>query len=142
VLSPAQLDALFLEVHRGIEDSARHVTNSLAPAGRLPQLAYPPNPGLSAEEQAALAGLASTPEAASGLRKVIADAIASSFFTFLNLLDGTADPMHLKDDHWPGFELVESEASEQMLHDHFFESYWLWRARRPDPGWTLDTYDG
>ena len=29
-----------------------------------------------------------------------------------------------------------------MSHDQFFESYWEWRERRPDPGWKLDTYEG
>jgi hypothetical protein len=66
VLSPAQLDALFLEVHRAIEDSARYATNPLVPDGTLPQLTYPPNGGLSDEERAALAGLASRPEIVPG----------------------------------------------------------------------------
>jgi hypothetical protein len=142
VLSPAQLDALFIEVHRAIEDSARYATNPLVPDGKLPRLTYPPNGGLSDEEREALAGLASRPEVVSGLRKLIADAIASPMFTFLNLLDGTGDPLHLTADDWPGFELIETETGEQMLHEHFFESYWAWRARRPDPGWRLDNYDG
>lgn len=142
MLSPAQLDALMLEVHQAIEDSARIATGSLTPEGRPPHLAYPPNGGLSDEESVALSGLAENPHVVSGLRKVIADAIATPFFRFLNLLDGTGDPLHLKDDDWPGFELVEAENGQQMLHDYFFESYWAWRERRPDPGWRLDNYEG
>jgi hypothetical protein len=57
---------LFLEVHRAIEDSARYATNPLVPDRTLPQLTYPPNGGLSDEERAALAGLASRPEIVSG----------------------------------------------------------------------------
>jgi hypothetical protein len=33
-------------------------------------------------------------------------------------------------------------AVEIALHDGFYESYWAWRRRRPNPGWRLDTYDG
>ena len=140
MLSPAQRDALFLEVHRTIEEAARDAVDALAPAGEPPVLSYPPSAGLSSEERAALAGLAATPETASGLRKLIADAIATTFFRFFNLLDGTGDPTYLDDGVWPPFELVESESGE-VLHDHFFESYWAWRERRPDPGWRLDTYE-
>ena len=141
MLSPAQMDALMLDVHRGIEDAARHATNALVADAKVPRLSYPPNGGLSDQERVALTGLADTPVTVSGLRKLIADAIAGSFFTFFNLLDGTGDPMHLHGDDWPGFELVEAENGGQMLHEYFFETYWAWRDRRPDPGWRLDNLE-
>ena len=29
-----------------------------------------------------------------------------------------------------------------LIHDVFYDTYWLWRDRRPDPGWALDTFEG
>jgi hypothetical protein len=51
-----------------------------------------------------------------------------------------ADPEDY-DGHWPPFQIspyLEGEKEDVFLHDDFFESYWLWRKRRPDPGWKLD----
>ena len=141
MLSPAQMDALMLDVHRGIEDAARLAANALVRDAKIPPLSYPPNGGLSDQEREALTALADTPEIVSGLRKLIADAIAASFFSFFNLLDGTGDLMHLREDDWPGFELVEAEDGGQMLHEYFFESYWAWCELRPDPGWRLDNLE-
>jgi hypothetical protein len=62
-------------------------------------------------------------------------------FSLFNVLDGTGDPATADD--WPPFEVApvdEDSDLAQMLHDAFFESYWTWRERRPDHGWTLDTW--
>ncbi len=56
-------------------------------------------------------------------------------FHLLSIADGIVDP--------PDIEQVSADdetAAEIMLHDGFYESYWTWRRRRPDPGWRLDTY--
>jgi hypothetical protein len=136
VLTPDQLQALMIEVHREIEGHARLTVNTLMPTGRLGAMDYPPNGGLTDEERTALSGLASDPAIVSGLRKVIAASTGSFVFRLLNLVDGTADPLNFSGD-WGCVELVEGEG-DQMLHEHFFETYWDWRVVRPDPGWRLD----
>ena len=107
-------------------------------------LSYPPNAGLSPAEQAALESLDVMPDLESALRKVIADASSAPLFRLFALLDGVGDPEEY-DDLWSGLVLRkpgEDEEQSEMLHDQFFESYWEWRNRRPDPGWNLDTYEG
>ena len=126
---------LFCELHRSIEESA-----SLA-AGNLSRgfcdLTYPPNCGLSADEVAALQALPKIAALESALRKVIADAAAYPLFHLLSLADGVADPPSIAD-----VSKDEHATNDLMLHDGFYESYWGWRRRRPDPGWRLDTFDG
>ena len=142
MLTDAQMTALMLHVHATIEDHARYAANALAPSGRLSRPSYPPNGGYTEAEVAALDGLASTPDRVSGLRKLVAEAIASTVFSLFNVIDGTGDPLTSTD--WLGFELVELDDDADvvpMLHDEFFETYWAWRERRPDPGWTLDMLD-
>ncbi len=73
----------------------------------------------------------------SAIRKLIADGSAYPLFHLFSLLDGVVDPPQLSD-------VLDNErvATEIMLHDGFYESYWAWRRRRPNPGWRLDTYSG
>ncbi|MEO2091977.1 MAG: hypothetical protein ABGY75_21190 [Gemmataceae bacterium] len=127
--------ALFDELHRSVERSASAAVEQLL-AG-APNLAYPPNYGLTPDEQAALASIQKSPAMGSALRKLIASAAATPIFDLLCLVDGVADAEMPQD-------VRESDATavELMLHDGFYESYWAWRRRRPDPGWRLDTYDG
>ena len=136
MLEPDQLHALMMEVHREIEDHARLAVNALTPSGRLGEMDYPPNGGMTNDERAALSGLASGPAIQSGLRKVVAASLGSFVFRLFNVIDGTGDPLNFPGD-WGSFELVEAEG-KQMLHEHFFETYWDWRMARPDPGWRLD----
>lgn len=64
--------------------------------------------------------------AASIQSQVIAAAAASSFFHFLSLVDGVADPQVIEFDEWLGLELIQptDDSDRPMLHDDFYESYW------------------
>jgi hypothetical protein len=127
--------ALFHEIHRSIEESATATVANLM-AGRT-ELKYPPNCGFTAAEFAALKSIPRTRAMESALRKILADAAAHPMFHLFCLADGVVDP--------PPMTRIQKEdrsAVELPLHDGFFESYWAWRRRRPDPGWRLDTYKG
>ena len=142
MLTQREKEALFIEIHRAIEDAAARTAAALR-AGAV-DLAYPPNAGLSPAEQAALQSLKVTRDLESALRKVLADAASTPLFQFFTLLDGVGGPREY-DGEWLGLVLSKPGGDEEqgeMLHDEFFDSYWQWRARRPDPGWKLDTYEG
>jgi hypothetical protein len=141
VLTDGQRNALFIDVHRAIERAADETAAVLTGQAAAAEPAYPPNGGFTAEEKAALAALPVRPELASAIRKLVAGASAGPLFTLLSLIDGVADPSTIEGP-WPSFHLAQTtdqEFEHLMLHDVFFDSYWLWRDRRPDPGWTLDT---
>ena len=142
MLTQRDKESLFIEVHRAIEAAATRTAAALR-TGAL-ELTYPPNAGLSPAEQAALESLHITPDSESALRKVVADAASAPLFQLFALLDGVGDPGGY-DDVWLGLVLSkpgEDEEGGEMLHDEFFDSYWWWRERRPDPGWKLDVYEG
>lgn len=126
--------ALFHEMHRSIEESATAVVAQLIDGA--PDMTYPPNCGLLPDEVAALASIPKTPALERALRKLVADAAAYPLFHLLSLADGVVDPPQLSD-----VEDRDRMSVEIALHDGFFESYWAWRRRRPDPGWKLDTYE-
>lgn len=127
--------ALFNELHRSVERSAAVAVEQLMTG--VPDLAYPPNHGFSPDEQTALASIPKTAEMWSALRKLIASTAATPIFDLLCLLDGVTDAEQPED-----VQDADAMATELMLHDGFYESYWAWRRRRPDPGWRLDTYEG
>lgn len=126
---------LFNELHRTIERSAAAAVAHLMTG--TPDLAYPPNHGFSRDETAAIASIPKTPAMESALRKLVASAAASPVFHLLCLADGVADPAPLAD-----VQDSDSTVAGLMLHDGFYESYWAWRRRRPDPGWRLDAFEG
>lgn len=141
MMTEQEKEALFIEVHRYIEDAATSTAAALR-AGRVGIL-YPPNGGLTDAEQAALESLKVTPDLESALRKVIADAASSPLFHLFCLLDGVGTP-HQHGEEWVGLALsrmTEDEEPSNFLHDEFNDTYWTWRAVRPDPGWKLDTYE-
>lgn len=127
--------ALFHEIHRVIEETATVSAQRLVRGS--PELTYPPNCGFSADEAAAIRSLTQTPAMESALRKIIADAAAYPIFHLLSFADGVADAPDIGE-----VAADEQTAVEIMLHDGFYESYWAWRRRRPDPGWRLDVYSG
>jgi len=95
------------------------------------------------EDAAVLRSASQGAVALPGLRKIIADAMAAPVFRLCCLIDGVADPDDAEG-AWPTFHLAEADENAHehlMLHDAFFDSYWLWRDRRPDPGWKLDTFE-
>jgi hypothetical protein len=144
MLSPKQRQALFVELHKEIERSAAQTAATLVGGVTEYSPTYPPNGGLSDSERQALARLPKDPAAQSALRKIVADAIATTVFNFFTLVDGAADPEQY-DEHWPGFQLSPNsleQPEDSFLHNDFHETYWVWRSRRPDPGWKLDIYEG
>jgi hypothetical protein len=149
MMSDKQRNALLIELHKAIEESATRTADALRPGqiGDLfhpsfggSALGYPPNSGVTDAEREAVDGIAASPEAVSALRKIVANAIADAFHEFFALIDAVADPADY-DDFWPPIELREAEDSED-LHVLWLEGYWLWRERRPDPGWKLDAFEG
>ncbi len=144
VLTDKQRDALFVEVHREIEEAATRAAEIIAGVKSPTAVAYPPNGGFTTEERAYLGNAATAPGAVAALRKVIADAAATPVFKLLSLLDGVSDPEAF-DGKWGAFHIApatDTEHEELMLHDVLFDTYWLWRDRRPNPGWSLDTLPG
>ncbi|HYF39826.1 MAG TPA: hypothetical protein VD930_09070 [Gemmatimonadales bacterium] len=143
MISEQEKAALFTEVHRAIEEAA--ASAAAAVRSQEVQLSYPPNAGFSPAEQRALASFPAAPEAESALRKIIADAASVPLFRLFCLFDAVGAPEDYED-VWLGLSLNtpddDDEEPDTMLHDEFFDSYWKWRERRPDPGWKLDTYQG
>ena len=127
--------ALFQEMHRAIEETATVTARNLMRG--TSELTYPPNCGFSPDETSALQSLKNTPAMERAIRKVIADAAAYPIFHLLSIADGVADQPEID-----GVSAEDKTAVELMLHDGFYESYWAWRRRRPDPGWRLDTNAG
>jgi hypothetical protein len=94
----------------------------------------------SGEEREALAS-AIIPESALGaIRKIVAGAIGEVLLTCFGFIDGTADPPPYPH-YWPPFRLVPADDPE-WLQDEFLDSYWEWKKRRRDPGWSLDIAPG
>ena len=116
------LDALFREVHLAIRESAEVTASQLRE--KRPQLTYPPNVALSADERQALAALDLSPAACSGLTKVIANAACNPLFHLFCLIDGVADPADAPAG-WRGVHLGEGmHEPDPMLHDELYASYW------------------
>ena len=139
MLAEEQRQALLVDLHRSIEESASETVEWLRAGADEPFLSYPPNGELSEEEWRALEGLVSTDVVATGLRKLVANAAAGPLWTLFALLDAVGDPESY-DGEWMPLELVPSEDGENF-HELWLEAYWDWRRRRPDPGWKLDTHE-
>jgi hypothetical protein len=137
-----QRDALFLEIHKLIEQAAVDAVEGLATSNS--RLTYPPNGGLTEEEQTEVARLDLNPILKIALRKIIADAASVPIFHLFCLIDGVADPEGY-DGLWLGYRLVLPSKGEpapsSRLHDEFFETYWKWRRTRQDAGWRLDNLE-
>jgi hypothetical protein len=141
-LTEAQRLALFLELHRSMEEAATEAAGSLVGL-ELPELHYPPNHGFTPAEAAALERIGSGGDLESALRKVIASAAYRPLIDLFRLIDGVMDP-HDYAGAWPCFRLEPGAEDEQEEPPFFYyelpETYWAWRERRPDPGWRLDTW--
>ena len=140
-IDEARRTVLLTEIHRVLEKSATTLAEKLAGSAALSEITYPPNGGLRDDEIAALAEIPKSPQLVSALRKMVADAVAETFFHFFNLVDATGDPLNWSS-HWGPIRFCEPLLNDNdeaaMLHDKFFETYWDWRKQRPDPGWCLD----
>ena len=123
-----------------IEEYANHTANDIE-FERLNRLIdYPSNGGLTQIEKEEISKLSGNPNLKSALRKVLASNTASVFFSFLNILDGTADP-EVEYGEWTDVMLVDlSEDNEidSMLHDDFYGTYWDWKEKRQNTNWKLD----
>jgi hypothetical protein len=143
-LSEENRKTLLLSVHKGIEESADEAATMIL-QGRLSQLInYPPNGGFVEQEKIALMQLKGDENLKSALRKVIASSVATAFFDFFNLLDGTADP-DSEVGHWREVLLVDKpedfDQYHEFLHDEFYETYWEWKEKRKNKNWSLDLHD-
>ena len=76
-------------------------------------------------EASALAQLAASDAAMTGLRKLLREAAFAPLFHLFCLLDGVADPRGWDGGVWLGADLVSPQADEhrELLHDAFMESY-------------------
>lgn len=73
----------------------------------------------------------------------MASNVSDVFFGFLNILDGTSDPL-IEYEKWSEVMLIdfsEQKEVDSMLHDDFFGTYWDWKEKRGNPGWKLDLLD-
>jgi hypothetical protein len=72
-----------------------------------------------------------SPEAKSGLRKLIASACFTPVYGLFCLLDGIADPETGGANPWLGLTLAtKPKEDEPMLHIELYESYWAYKAHR------------
>jgi hypothetical protein len=143
-LSDHNNKTLMLTLHQEIEKCADYIANRLDRGETSDLLNYPPNCGLTAEEENALKKLENDESLKSALRKILADNSASVLFEFFNNLDGTTDPDPEIGD-WTEVALVDKvediEPSDEMLHDYFYSTYWDWKVIRPETDWKLDTHE-
>ena len=143
-LSNTNVNTLLLDIHQDIEEYADFLVTSILDKRDFNFLTYPPNCGLTEPEIEELKKLESNEHLKNALRKVIADNSAGIVFNIFNVLDGTADPKN-QDGNWKGLKIIdeesESEPSDEMLHDKFYETYWDWKKIRGNKNWKLDTVD-
>ena len=143
-VSTDNLNVLFLQIHKTIEETADKVATSLTDHSTADLISYPPNGGLSELEIESLNTINRDDHVKSGLRKIIADSCATVVFDILANIDGVSDPV-TDSEKWRGIKLVDdSEAIEApddlMLHDKLYDSYWEWRKRRETKDWKLDNH--
>jgi hypothetical protein len=133
-ITETQKQALLLEIHQSIENTAKQVIESLS-LGKSPILSYPPNSHLTTEEETSLTEIKSNKILQNALRKIITDAAQAPFFHFFCLLDGVSNPEYIKE-KWLGCELHQvtgREEQTEFLHDELFETYWTWQQKRSEP---------
>lgn len=128
MISDKQRKALFINLHRAIDEAVTYTIDNLTTPKDL-NLAYPPNSGLTEEEIKAVEALQMDQTLKNALEKILADAASYPVFRLLSLIDGVSDPVGL-DEFWPGFILEPKEDDEDLndsfLHDEFFDTYWDW----------------
>src|SRR5687767_9568842 len=129
MLTHEQRLALFLEMHRNIEEAAAEAASQLMNSSP-PDLVYPPNHGFTSEEELALARLPASPALESALRKVIASGASVPLFGLLQLFDGVRDPEHYSR-IWLGIRLhavpedgEEDDEEPPFLYHQFGDTYW------------------
>jgi hypothetical protein len=147
-LNEEQQLAMLIEAHRQVEESADWAAKLICGDSELEELVYPPNGSLTEDEIRQLDPLRSHPEAVAATRKVVADAIDRALFRFFGLIDAVGNPQDYSGDWFPITLHMPRDDSEEEPEDldpyqiRFSDSYWDWRAIRPDPGWKRDNWDG
>ena len=98
---------------------------------------------MTESEKAEISKLSGNPILKSALRKILASNTSDVFFGFLNILDGTSDPI-IEYGEWGEVMLVdfdEENEMDSMLHDDFYGTYWDWKEKRKNADWKLDLLD-
>ena len=142
-LSENNKKSLLVSIHQLIEENASNTADELEQKRTNHLINYPSNGGFTELERLELEQLEFNPTLKSALRKIFASNTADTFFSFLNIIDGTIDPT-VEYDEWEDVMLVdfnEENEIDSMLHDDFYETYWDWKEKRTDPGWKLDLLD-
>lgn len=141
-LSNDNRKSLLLTLHKQIEEYA-DATASAIFLGKQLSLTYPANNGLTESEAQALAQLQGNETLMKALRKLLANTSAEVFFSFFNLIDGTTSP-EVVTGRWSELLLVDKpedfDDDLPFLHDEFYNTYWDWKNKRGDKGWSLDTF--
>jgi hypothetical protein len=142
-LSEENKMSLLVSIHKLIEINSDYSADSIE-NNTLDQLInYPPNGGQTESEKLELSKLEGNTLLKSALRIVMASNVSDVFFGFLNILDGTSDPL-IEYEKWSEVMLIdfsEQKEVDSMLHDDFFGTYWDWKEKRGNPGWKLDLLD-
>ena len=131
-LSEKNRIAMLTDVHKSIERAADQMTDGIY-QGKLDQLVnYPPNGGLTDEEQSSLQLLRNNEVFRNALRKVFASNAASVLFELFNIIDGTADPDPDLGE-WSGVMMIDIpenyDEHYEFLHDAFYETYQNWKDK-------------
>jgi hypothetical protein len=147
-LSEQNRDALLLDIHLQIEIEVERAFKSLANPTGIYIINYPPNGGFTEEEINYIKKMDVDDRVFKNIiRKIIADAIGTSFCAFFSNIDGTGDPDSRFGD-WRGVNLVDSDCAdfeeynekyESLMHK-FFDLYWNWKNLRDPKEWKLDNY--
>ena len=142
-VSTDNLDILFLQFHKSIEETADNVAKTLIKHSSAELISYPPNGGLTDAEIESLSSISTDDNMKRGLRKVIANSCARVIFDMLACIDGVREP-DLDADKWKGIKFVDDSdeiepPDELMLYNKLYDSYWTWRKRR-DKEWRLDNH--
>jgi hypothetical protein len=141
-LSVDNRNSLLLTLHKQIEEYADVIANTIF-HGRPVYMTYPPNAGLTIAEEEALQLLKGNEQMMTALRKVLASNTSDVFFSFFNVIDGTASP-DVEVGSWSEVMLVdkaEDFPGDEFLHDEFYGTYWDWKERRGNKGWSLDVLE-
>lgn len=140
-LSKNNMKRLMIEMNRAIDEITESVSKSIVSGNYRTD--YPPNGGLTKDEEEVLLKIKVIPNVESTLRKIIADSAAYPLFELFCLIDQVTDLDN--SDDWSGVALVDyndsfEESDDMDLHDAFYDNYWEWLKERPTKDWKLDNW--
>jgi hypothetical protein len=114
MIEPKKIKALFYEIHKAIAEYSINVVYTYDGV----DISYPSGVQLTSDEILALKSLVLSPDAKSGLKKLISDACSYPVFHLFSLMDGVADPDSNEIEDWYGLDFSEKEVgSDTTLHD-------------------------